>query len=55
MRVEFPHRKEKSSTLGVIFRPVAKVILEDEFDQWLYVDSGADVSLIPLSLGDLIG
>ena len=36
-------------------RPVAKVILEDEFDQWLYVDSGADITLIPLSVGDLIG
>ena len=55
MRVEFPYRKEKSSTFGVIFRPVAKVILEDEFDQWLYVDSGADITLIPLSVGDLIG
>jgi hypothetical protein len=55
MRIEFPYRKEKSSTFGVIFRPVAKVTLENEFDQWLYVDSGADITLIPLSVGDLIG
>jgi hypothetical protein len=55
MRVEFPYRKETSSTFGVIFRPVAKVTLEDEFDQWLYVDSGADITLIPFSVGDLIG
>jgi hypothetical protein len=55
MRVEFPYRKERSSTFGVILRPVAKVILEEEFDQWLYVDSGADITLIPLSVGDLIG
>ena len=55
MRVEFPYRKERSSIFGVILRPVAKVILEEEFDQWLYVDSGADITLIPLSLGDLIG
>lgn len=55
MRVEFPYRKEKSSTFGVIFRPIAKVTLEDEFDQWLYVDSGADITLIPLSVGELIG
>ena len=55
MRVRFPYRKEKSSTFGVMFRPVAKVTLEDEFDQWLYVDSGADITLIPLSVGDLIG
>lgn len=55
VRVEFPYRKERSSTFGVIYRPVAKVILEDKFDQWLYVDSGADITLIPLSVGDLIG
>ena len=55
MRVEFPYRKEKSATLGVIYRPVSKVVLEDEYDQWLYVDSGADITLIPLSVGDLIG
>ena len=55
MHVEFPYRKEKSSTFGTIFRPVAKTILENEFDQWLYVDSGADITLLPLSVGDLIG
>lgn len=55
MRVEFPYRKERSSTFRVILRPVAKVILEEEFDQWLYVDSGADITLLPLSVGDLIG
>jgi hypothetical protein len=55
MRVEFPYRKEKSSTFGVMYRPVAKVILENEFDQWLYVDSGADITLLPLSVGDLVG
>jgi hypothetical protein len=55
MRVEFPYRKEKSTTFGVIFRPVAKLILQEEFAQWLYVDSGADITLIPLSVGDLIG
>jgi len=55
MRVTFPYRKEKSLTFGTIFRPVAKTILENEFDQWLYVDSGADITLLPLSVGDLIG
>ena len=51
----FPYRKEKSLTFGTMFRPVAKVILENEFDQWLYVDSGADITLFPLSVGNLIG
>jgi len=55
MRVEFPYRKEKSSTFGTLFRPVAKTTLENEFDQWLYVDSGADITLLPLSVGNLIG
>ncbi len=55
MRVEFPYRKERSSTLGMILRPVAKVVFEEQFDQWMYVDSGADITLIPLSVGDLIG
>jgi len=39
----------------MMFRPVAKAVLENEFDQWLYVDSGADITLIPLSVGNLIG
>ncbi|MGD0175255.1 MAG: hypothetical protein ABSC50_00315 [Candidatus Bathyarchaeia archaeon] len=55
MRVAFPYVKEKSSVFGVVFRPVAKVIFEGEFPQWMYVDSGADISLIPLSVGKLIG
>ncbi len=55
MRLEFPYRKERSSIFRGILRPVAKVTLEDEFDQWFYVDSGADITLIPLSVGDLIG
>jgi hypothetical protein len=55
MRVTFPYVKEKSSVFGVVFRPVAKAIFEVEFPQWMYVDSGADISLIPLSVGKLIG
>jgi len=55
MRIEFPYVKERSSIFGVVSRPVAKVVLEDEFPQWMYVDSGADITLIPLSVGRLIG
>ena len=55
MRVEFPYVKERSSIFGVVSRPVAKVVLEHEFPQWMYVDSGADITLIPLSVGKLIG
>lgn len=55
MRVEFPYANERSSLFGTVSRPVAKVTLENEFPQWMYVDSGADITLIPLSVGKLIG
>jgi len=55
MRVDFPYLKERSTLFGVIARPVAKVVLEHRFPQWMYVDSGADISLIPFSVGNLIG
>ena len=55
MRVEFPYVRERSSIFGVVSRPVARVVLEGEFPQWMYVDSGADITLIPLSVGKLIG
>jgi len=43
------------SIFGVVSRPLARVVLEKRFPQWTYVDSGADISLIPLSVGKLIG
>ena len=55
MRVEFPFVNERSSLFGIVSRPVAKIILERKFIQWMYVDSGADITLIPLSVGKLIG
>jgi hypothetical protein len=55
MRVNFPYVKEKSSLFGVVSRAVVKVILEGKFAQWMYVDSGADITLIPLSVGKLVG
>ena len=58
METEFEFRLEHSRLFGTIHRPVARVIFinqEREFPQWAYVDSGADMTLIPKSLGDLIG
>lgn len=44
---------------GSIKRPVADVFLKTDYGLWIefhpYIDSGADVTLIPLSLGKLIG
>ena len=57
MELEFDFRKEKSGLFGDIFRPVAKVTLIHKnivIPQIFYVDSGADVSLIPRSVGELL-
>ena len=55
MRVDFPYAKEKSQLSGPILRPVARVILNDRIPNMMYVDSGADVTLLPKSVGELIG
>src|SRR3989338_2984614 len=55
--------KYKEESLGIgkgtIKRPVADVFLKTKTNTWIefhpYIDSGADVTLIPLSLGRLIG
>lgn len=50
--------KEELSTKGKIKRPVADIFIKSK-NIWIefnpYIDSGADVTLIPLSLGKLIG
>lgn len=42
-----------------MWRPVADVFLETKSGTWIefhpYIDSGADVTMIPLSLGKLVG
>ncbi len=41
-----------------MLRPVALVVFKNqevEAPQWAYVDSGADMTLIPKSMGDLLG
>ncbi len=55
MRITFPYLKEQSRIFGRVSRPIARVILERKYPQWMYVDSGADISLIPFSVGRLIG
>lgn len=56
--MQFKYRKEFSKTLGVIYRPVAEVIFingDKEVRDFPYVDSGADIKLIPRSVGELLG
>jgi len=58
MDVEFAFRRENSDLFGSIWRPVARVIVihrRRHVPQLFYVDSGADVTLIPKSIGDLLG
>lgn len=55
MRVVFPYAREKSSLLGTILRPVARIVLNRTFPHMMYIDSGADITLLPHSVGKLIG
>jgi len=50
--------REERSSLGKVLRPVAEVILEkDGFSVGMpmYIDSGADISMIPLRFGRALG
>lgn len=56
----FRYKKEPTKDLSdFILRPVADVFLENRAGGWIefhpYIDSGADVTLIPFSLGKFIG
>ncbi|MGA2387288.1 MAG: hypothetical protein ABSG33_12245 [Candidatus Bathyarchaeia archaeon] len=57
--VEFLYRKEKSGLLGEILRPIAQLEIKSEKSDWypviMYVDSGADISLVPRNFGLLLG
>jgi len=54
----FKYRKEEGRKGLIIYRPVADVELKAATGEWIechpYIDSGADVTLIPLSLGRLL-
>jgi hypothetical protein len=58
MEIEFAFRMEHSDLFGSIPRPVARVVViyrRRRIPQFFYVDSGADITLIPKSVGDLLG
>ena len=56
--IGFDYRREKLHTGETIFRPVAKVYLLRNKNEWVaeyfYVDSGADYSLIPYQMGKFL-
>lgn len=58
--IVFRYKKESLGLgHGVVWRPVADVFLKARSGGWIefhpYIDSGADVTMIPLSLGKLLG
>lgn len=57
--ITFKYREEKGRLGRVVKRPVALVELQTAEGDWilkdLYIDSGADITLIPRSVGDLLG
>jgi len=57
--IRFPYRLEQSSVTGPILRPVAKITLTGpngkSVVEFMYIDSGADHTLIPYQLGCYLG
>ena len=58
--ITFRYKEESlGAGKGVVKRPVADVYLKTTSGSWIefhpYIDSGADLTMIPLSLGRLIG
>ena len=58
--IVFRYKEESlGSRQGTIKRPVADVFLKSSSNDWIeyhpYIDSGADITMVPLSLGKLLG
>jgi hypothetical protein len=55
----FKFARENSSSLGFVYRPIAKVGLRDAngemFELSMLVDSGADISILSKRIGDIMG
>lgn len=55
----FRYKEESLGNKGTIKRPIADISLRMRNETWIefhpYIDSGADVTMIPFSLGKLLG
>ncbi|MDI6731762.1 MAG: hypothetical protein QME05_04195 [Candidatus Margulisbacteria bacterium] len=54
----FKYKKEKGREGQYISRPIAEVVLQNEtfkVDVGMYIDSGADISMVTLSVGLALG
>ena len=56
--MEFPYQKEKSKLFGEILRPLIEFEIKTNIG-WVsamgYLDSGADITLLPLSFAKVLG
>lgn len=56
--ITFKYKLESTGN-GKIYRPVAEIQLKSNTNRWIkfhpYIDSGADLTMVPLSLGRLLG
>ena len=56
--MEFPYQKEKSALFGQILRPIVQFQIKTKIG-WIsvmgYLDSGADMTLLPLSFAKALG
>jgi len=58
MQIEFPFIKQAAVVTEFISKPFAEITLvvdKNEITEWFLIDSGADISLVKLKLGDLLG
>jgi len=57
--IDFAWREELSTSFGKIKRPIAEVFIKDKQGKWraltMYIDSGADASVLSRSFGELFG
>ena len=56
--IQFRYRRESSIITGEVLRPVADVILESgksKVEVAMYIDSGADITMVSLELGKVLG
>lgn len=57
--ITFRYKPERYGKNRLIWRPVADVFFQDQKRDWIelhpYIDSGADITMLPLSFGKLLG
>lgn len=57
--IDYVWREELSTSFGRVKRPVAEIHIKDKSNTWrainMYIDSGADVSIIKRGHGELFG